>query len=262
VNAPTATLATPRRATALAILCLALLAGCAAPPAGVYQNSTIDALLDGNYDGEVTFAQLRRHGDFGLGTFDAADGEMVALDGRFFQVRSDFSVREVPAHTRTPFSAVTFFRPTAARDVSGPIDYHALHATLDAMRPADGHAYAFRIDGRFVQVKVRSVPRQSRPYPPLADVARRQSVATLTNVGGTLVGFWFPASMRHLNVPGYHFHFLTRDRTAGGHVLDLTLNEGRAAVQPLETITVALPRTPPTTRPTDRRAAELDQVER
>ncbi|MCA1738575.1 MAG: acetolactate decarboxylase, partial [Actinobacteria bacterium] len=38
-------------------------------------------MLDGNYDGELTFAELGARGDFGLGTFDALDGEMIGLDG-------------------------------------------------------------------------------------------------------------------------------------------------------------------------------------
>ena len=50
-------------------------------PHVIFQTSTIDALLDGAYDGEVTFGQLRDHGDFGLGTFEACDGEMIAVEG-------------------------------------------------------------------------------------------------------------------------------------------------------------------------------------
>src|SRR3712207_8423939 len=55
----------------------------------LFQTSTIEALLDGNYEGDVTFAELEDRGDFGLGTFDALDGEMIALDGDFYQVRAD-----------------------------------------------------------------------------------------------------------------------------------------------------------------------------
>lgn len=245
----------------LALLGIVLLAGCTAHAGGVYQNSTIDALLDGNYDGEVTVAQLRRHGNLGLGTFDAVDGEMIVLDGRVYQARADGSVATAADDARTPFAAVTAFRPQAVRAIDAPIDYRTLQATLDAMRPADGHAYAFRVDGRFKDVRVRSVTRQARPYRPLAEVVGSQSVATLADVEGTLVGFWFPESLRHVNVPGYHFHFIARDRAAGGHVLDLTIDAGRVAVQALETVTIAPPRTPPTTRAAVDRAHELEKVE-
>ena len=46
----------------------------------LFQTSTIDALLEGKYEGDVSFAELGDRGDFGLGTFDALDGEMVCLD--------------------------------------------------------------------------------------------------------------------------------------------------------------------------------------
>ena len=41
-------------------------------------------------------ADIRRHGDFGLGTFDSLDGEGIMLDGRCWQARGDGSVIEAP----------------------------------------------------------------------------------------------------------------------------------------------------------------------
>jgi len=243
---------------------LLLLATCArTPPRNAYQISTIDALLDGNYHGDLTFADLKGHGDFGLGTFDALDGEMIALDGHFFQIRSDGHASEVSPETRTPFSVVTFFRPDSpSKRIVGPVDYHTLQRQLDALRDGDGHAFAFEIEGHFTALRVRSVPRQRPPYRPLAQVVKEQAIFDLSNVQGTLVGFWFPESMRHVNVPGYHFHFIAADHSAGGHVLDGTLSTGVARVQLLQTVQIELPRTPPTTRPIERdRSGELRDVE-
>jgi acetolactate decarboxylase len=121
---------------------------------------------------------------------------------------------------------------------------------------------AFRIEGQFSSMKVRSVNRQVRPYPPLAEVVKTQSVWTLKEVRGTLVGFWFPESLRHLNVPGYHFHFISDDRSAGGHVLDLALTRGQAQMEALETVTVALPGKAATTRRVDDQSHELEKVEK
>nr|MBS9408302.1 acetolactate decarboxylase [Streptococcus oralis] len=42
----------------------------------VYQTSTMLALLDGIYDGVISFEELKERGDFGIGTFDQLDGEM------------------------------------------------------------------------------------------------------------------------------------------------------------------------------------------
>jgi alpha-acetolactate decarboxylase len=57
--------------------------------AEVYQFSTISALLEGVYDGDVTVAEILRHGDFGLGTFNHLDGEMVIFDGVCYRLRFD-----------------------------------------------------------------------------------------------------------------------------------------------------------------------------
>src|SRR6202046_1570034 len=82
-----------------------------AAAAEVYQTSTIAALLDGIYDGDVTIAELLTHGDFGLGTFNRLDGELVVLDGVSHHLRSDGSVGVAAADDRTPFAAVTWFKP-------------------------------------------------------------------------------------------------------------------------------------------------------
>jgi acetolactate decarboxylase len=255
-----------RRVTTFLTLLLLLASGCASPRdhgTGVaWQNSTIDALLDGNYDGDVTFAEVRKHGDFGLGTFDALDGEMLAIGGAFYQVRSNGTVYRVDPQQLTPFAVVTFFRGDRGSRLSGPLSYADLQAALGPMRESAGRAYAIRIRGTFDAVRPRSVPRQDKPYRPLADVVKTQPTFDLKNVRGTLVGFWFPESMRHLNVPGYHFHFITNDATAGGHVLDLMLREGLAEVQELTAVHVELPRSAPTTRPTSGRAGELEAVEK
>lgn len=65
------------------IVC-ALLTGCTGnTPAQdtLYQVSTLDSLMQGVYDGELMLEELLQRGDFGIGTFDALDGEMVILDG-------------------------------------------------------------------------------------------------------------------------------------------------------------------------------------
>jgi acetolactate decarboxylase len=75
-------------------------------PHETFQTSTIAALLDGAYDGDVTFAELAERGDFGLGTLDGCDGEMIALDGSFLRRTSrDASTRSRPRREpRSPSS--------------------------------------------------------------------------------------------------------------------------------------------------------------
>ena len=58
----------------------------------LFQVSTTGALVQGVYNEAVTVGGLRTHGDFGLGTFEGLDGEMVVLDGKFYQAHADGSI--------------------------------------------------------------------------------------------------------------------------------------------------------------------------
>jgi acetolactate decarboxylase len=196
----------------------------------LFQTSTVDALLEGKYDGDVSFAELEGRGDFGLGTLDALDGEMVALDGGFYQVRADGRAYRIPPDAKTPFAVVTFFEPTLSKSLSGPMDFEAFCARLEELVGEGTPCWAVRVDGRFGYVKTRSVPRQRKPYPTLAEVVEHQPTFELYDVPGSLIGFRFPDYAQGLNVAGYHFHFITADRSAGGHVLDFLLAGGELRV--------------------------------
>ena len=83
-------------------------------PHVLFQASTIGALLDGSFEGDVTFAELAEHGDLGLGTLNHLDGEMVALDGEFFRADVDGWLSRIGAGEGTPFAVVTRFEPSVA----------------------------------------------------------------------------------------------------------------------------------------------------
>ena len=100
---------------------------------------------------------------------------------------------------------------------------------------------AVRVDGAFRDLRLRSVPAQRRPYPPLRDVVAHQTEWTVARADGTLVGFRFPDGSSGLEVPGYHLHFLSRDRVHGGHVLDLALLDGDLVVDGEHELHVEVP---------------------
>ena len=111
----------------------------------VYQSSTINALLEGVYDGDMTYGQLRRHGDFGIGTFNALDGEMIGFDGRFWQITGDGRAHPVPDEYQTPFATVLFFNPRIQQTLDGPLDYAGLCALLDSELASANLFYAIRL---------------------------------------------------------------------------------------------------------------------
>jgi len=247
------------RVTFCIAACFAL-AGCASPAPRdrdvIYQTASIAALLEGFFDGEATFADVLRHGDFGLGTFNALDGEMIAIGGRVYRVDHDGRVNRVPLHEKTPFSIVTFFDVDHTLVVTHPIDYAEFQKRIDARLPSRNEPYAIRVEGEFDFVRTRSVPRQRPPYRRLVDAANDQNEFEMTSVSGVMVGFWFPQQMSDVNVPGYHFHFPTDDRTRGGHVLDARPRRVTVAIDETSRLSVAVTFDEPS------RSADLDRSRR
>jgi acetolactate decarboxylase len=190
----------------------------------VYQVSTITALKQGTYDGDITIGELKKHGDFGLGIFNHIDGEMIAVDGQFYQAKADGKVYKVQDAAKTPFADVCFFRQERRIVLLKLENLKKIKKVLDKIIPSIKGIHAIRIRGLFPFVKVRSVRAQQKPYPGLAEVIKQQIIFELHNVRGTLVGFRFPRSMAGINEIGYHFHFITDDKQAGGHVLDCAVN--------------------------------------
>ena len=230
----------------------------------LFQTSTLDALLEGKYDGDVSFAELEGRGDFGLGTLDALDGELICLDGNFFQVKADGLAYSVEGKARTPFAVVTVFEPDTSKTLSKPIDFEGLCDHLDRVIGGGATCCAIRVDGCFDHVKTRSVPRQHKPYPPLVEIVENQPIFELHDVSGSLVGFRFPDYTQGLNVSGYHFHFITADRSAGGHVLGCRLARGELYIDYEGDLRLELP--PDVGLPAPDRSAKkgetLDRIER
>jgi acetolactate decarboxylase len=220
-------------AVALMILCSCLAHESTAPrsPHQITQVSIINALAAGHYDGVMPIPELLRDGDFGVGTLDHLDGELVVLDGRPYQVRRNGAVVAVPPDRSTPFAVVTRFEPDGAFACPPVSGLANLDARIDEALPQRNHFVAIRVDGRFASLTLRSVGRQEPPYRPLVEVADGQSVWTRDDQVGTLLGIRCPAWVGGLNVPGYHWHFLSDDRKVGGHVLDCRISSGRVRYQ-------------------------------
>ena len=196
----------------------------------VFQTSTISALLERVYDGQTTVGELAKHGEFGLGTFNALDGEMTVLDGVFYQCRSDGQVHVAEPSAQTPFAVVMRFDPTVEIAVNNPMDFTTFAQALDNAVPSRNIFYAVKAGGVFDNVKVRAVPRQQKPYPTMSDIVRDQPEFDHHNIEGSLVGFRFPDYTVGLNAPGYHLHFISNDRRVGGHVLKFSTRQARVEI--------------------------------
>ena len=186
----------------------------------LFQYSTLGSLMAGVYDGDMTFSELGQHGDFGLGTFNALDGEMIEVDHRVYQIKSDGVAYPIDDSMKTPFSVVTYFEADQTVQLDGPLDCEQLKKSLDSLLPTENIPYAIKITGTFNEMHTRSVPRQEKPYPLLVDVLETAPSFEFQAIEGVMLGFRLPDYMDVVNAPGYHFHFVTADRKSGGHVLE------------------------------------------
>jgi acetolactate decarboxylase len=210
------------------------------------QAGTLAALLEGGYDGDATLAEILRLGDLGLGTVQHLDGELVVLDGAAWAIRSDGRVDALDGSVRTPFAVVCRFRGETSLHCNGPWTLAELRDRIEGVATGeipglDDEIVAVRASGRFADLRLRSVARQHHPYPPLRDVVAHQTEWQVDSAVGSIVGFRFPDTLAGLEVPGYHVHFLSDDRTAGGHVIDLTMLDGDVQLQRCDDLHVELP---------------------
>ncbi|OBU15331.1 alpha-acetolactate decarboxylase [Photobacterium aquimaris] len=195
-----------------------------------YQTSMMSALIAGLYQGDFTIGQLLDHGNFGIGTFNDLDGEMIVLGDDVYQLTSTGDVHLVNHDITTPFAGVVNFEPTDTISLI-ELTKAEFETCLEKDFVANNAINAIRLTGKFSYVKTRTVPAQHRPYPPMVEVVKHQPIAEMTHVSGVMIGFKIPEYMIGINVPGFHFHFISDDRTQGGHVSDFILTEGTAEVE-------------------------------
>ncbi|MGO9486271.1 MAG: acetolactate decarboxylase [Rhodomicrobium sp.] len=216
----------------------------AAPEGVLFQVSTSNAIVVGNYDGEVSAGQIKQHGDFGIAAADALGGEMMLVDGIWYRLLPDGSM-QVPEDSLTvPFGMATFFKPVLSFTVGPVKNYQELRAEVDKHLPSRNIFYAVRIEGTFTSVKNRTFERQAKPYRNQAAVTDEQKIFEIKDTEGTFVGFWFPDYISGVNLPGLHLHYLSKDKLHGGHTLDIAIAAAKVSIQPLYGYQIALQHAP------------------
>ncbi len=249
----------------LAALLLLFVFGCTAPRKDTaFQTSTIDALLAGVYDGGMSCRELLGHGNFGIGTFDRLDGEMALVNGNIYQIKADGKVYRPDLALETPFATVCEFSPDHTLTVNPGADSNALKKLIDSQFPNQNLFYAIRIKGKFRSMKTRSVPGQQKPYPPLPEVTKNQPEFSMRDISGAIVGFRCPPYVKGINVPGYHLHFISRDKEKGGHVLEFEVESAECEIDVIHRYTLVLPQNESEFSRTDLgrdRSRELMEVE-
>jgi acetolactate decarboxylase len=207
-------------------------------PRRMFQISTSTALVEGVYSGSVSSSTLLEHGDFGVGTFEGLDGEMVILDGEIYQASGN--VRQRSDEFLVPFASVTHFREDAVFQIDEVACLKDIELACDPHRISENLFYAIRVDGVFEAVHARAVHPVAKGTR-LLDAAKTEFEFHFHDIEGTLVCLWSPRYSSSFSIPGYHFHFISKDRKQGGHVLNCTAQKLHARVQVVSQYDVRLP---------------------
>ena len=207
----------------------------------LFQVSTSNALVQGVFQGTVTVGELKRNGDFGLGTFEGLDGELIMLDGVCYRATGGGVVTSPPDDARVPFAVVTHFRSDSSLTTS-PGSLADLTTALDGSRPSENLFVGIRAEGRFERLSLRAACA-AESGENLLEATAHQSEFTVVQEEGTLIGFWAPLYARAVNVPGYHFHFISEDRSLGGHLLDMEAGPLDVGIHVESELHIAIPET-------------------
>lgn len=210
----------------------------------INQVSLLQGLTFGDYNGSVPVSQLKKLGDIGIGTFDALNGELIMLEGTVYRAASDGTIEVVPDDEKIPFANVTFFDSDEVIKLNNIDNVNTLKAELDKKVNEAGknRFYMIKAEGTFTKMDVRSELPQKKPYKPLAKVLETdQTFFNYENIKGTVVGLYCPEYMNDLNAVGWHFHFISEDRKAGGHVLDLSATETNVTMDRTDYFSMTLP---------------------
>lgn len=244
----------------------------------MYQVSTLQALAMGHTRPVIEVAELKKHGTTGLGTFAGVDGEMIMLDGECFRAKEDGTVVVAEENMGVPFASVSNFVGLRSRELSGTEketgtetgtetetetrtgtengsaseagvkNIETLKRILNNMIEEDfglNSMHVARIDGEFNVVHARSETAYHAIHVSLKDMlSETQKSFRFDDVKGTLVCVYYPDYMDGINAAGWHLHFISKDRTKGGHVFELEMKKGTVRLDKISNIELELPSEP------------------
>ena len=207
----------------------------------IYQYSLLNALMDGVSETGITASKLASKGNQGLGTFVRMNGELLFLDGKVYQLQAEGNIREAADDDQIPFAVSTQFVPQRTENVQLS-DKDDVDNALNSFNDHAANLFmTYRINGHFEYLKCRTVRGQEFKGQSLSELGKKQSVETYENVSGTIIGFRTPKNWQGFGVAGEHLHFITDDRKAGGHVLEMKAEKVEMQMAVASNVHVELP---------------------
>lgn len=200
----------------------------------LYQIGLVPAFLNGMYTSDFNFQSLAKKGDFGLGTINQLDGEMIAFDGHFYSIDKNGLASEIADTICTPYAVVSFFKPQHFYTIKQISNIPALNQHLLSILDNINIFYMIRIDGEFASLQLRSETCHCMGGIPITEELHKNQVQySIEKSKGTLVATFSPAYTQNICITNFHHHYLNEEKTTGGHVFDLKVMSAHISIQPL-----------------------------
>ncbi|KFF23678.1 acetolactate decarboxylase [Chryseobacterium vrystaatense] len=187
----------------------------------IFHYSSMDAMRNGVYTGDITVKDAKQKGNFGLGTYNLLDGELIALDGNIYRIASDGSVETADLKRLIPFGSFTFFKKEQSIELQGVRNIADLQKKLIELLPSPNRFYAVKIEASFRSISLGGAEKvNEKDTRGIAYFMKSRPVYQKENVKGTLIGFYNPPYAGGLDLTPFHFHFLSDDKSVGGHLIE------------------------------------------
>ena len=191
----------------------------------ITQFSGVNALMMGVFDGLFPISEIKKHGNFGLGCSEGLTGEAIIDCCHFWDAKGNRPLRIMDDTERMPFAQITTFAPEASFAISH-VSKATLYDELSKYLTFDNVFLAIKLEGKFDHLKVRRPRELDQRFKNAMEVAEHQIVEDIKDIEGELIGFWTPEFFQNVSVAGFHVHFVDKNRTTGGHVIDFSIDKG------------------------------------
>lgn len=207
-----------------------------------YHYSIWGAFVNRVFEGFLPCSQLKVNGDIGLGSYTRLAGEMVMLDGVPYKIDEAGKVTVAKDDEMLVYANATHFTTEDEYSIPEVSDYKMLREVIGSRLPSRNYFYAFKVHGTFAKMKCGGLTEQTPPFETGLDVLiPNRPIFGAENVSGTMVGFFCPSFIGEINVAGFHMHFISDDRTFGGHAIEFEGNDLTVEVDRMTEYTFVLP---------------------
>lgn len=168
---------------------------------------------------------------------------MIIFKGKAYL--SDISGKAVPlkGNTTVPFADVFSFSKPQVNSTYSDLTIEKILSIIKHKHYGDNYFYIIKITGKFSKINARTIPPAKKGYTLSQWITKNQKFHDLKNVEGTMTGIYSPKYLASVAVPGFHFHFITKDLSHVYHVYSFKSAQVNVQIEKINNFQIILPDT-------------------